>query len=104
MDPVVALTSALVDIDSTTGREADAGRYLVDHLRQLKFTVTELPVDGQRFNVLATSGTPPSAVFSTHFDCVPPFFRAVSKAIGFSDEAPVMPKGFWLRRWPPPIV
>jgi acetylornithine deacetylase len=73
VDPVVALTRALVDIDSTTGREAEAGRYLAQHLRVLKFSVTELPVDGTRFNILATVG-PPSVVFSTHFDCVPPFF------------------------------
>ena len=73
MDPVVALTRALVDIDSTTGHEAEAGRYLVQHLRKLNFSVTELPVDGHRFNILATMGRP-SVVFSTHVDCVPPFF------------------------------
>jgi acetylornithine deacetylase len=31
-------------------------------------------VIGERTNVLAGSGTPPLVVFSTHFDCVPPFF------------------------------
>jgi acetylornithine deacetylase len=35
--------------------------------------VIEQRVDDTRFNVIATSG-PPSVVFSTHFDCVPPFF------------------------------
>jgi len=30
---VVALTRALVDIDSTTGREGEAGRWLADYLR-----------------------------------------------------------------------
>ena len=30
-------------------------------------------MDGDRFNVLA-SLEPPRVVFSTHFDCVPPFF------------------------------
>lgn len=73
MDPVVALTRGLVDIDSTTGREAEAGRFLARHLRDLGFPVTELPVDDTRFNVLASAGKP-SLVFSTHFDCVPPFF------------------------------
>ena len=35
MDPVdiVALTRSLVDIDSTTGREGAAGRWLADYLR-----------------------------------------------------------------------
>ena len=75
VDPI-ALTRALVDIDSTTGREAEAGRWLADYLRTLGFTVAELPVHGPRFNVLATSdrGVHPEVVFSTHFDCVPPFF------------------------------
>ena len=74
MDPV-ALARALVDIDSTTGREADAGKWLADYLRGCGFSVAEQPVDATRFNVLATLGAP-SVVFSTHFDCVPPFFQS----------------------------
>jgi len=72
VDPV-ELTRALVDIDSTTGQEAKAGRWLATYLRDRGFTVTEQPVDGERFNILATFGKP-SVVLSTHFDCVPPFF------------------------------
>jgi acetylornithine deacetylase len=72
VDPVT-LTRALVDIDSTTGRETAAGRWLAHQLRGLGFFVVEQAVDDTRFNVLATVG-PPSVVFSTHFDCVPPFF------------------------------
>ena len=72
MDPV-ALTRALVDIDSTTGQEEAVGGFLVDYLRELGFAVTMQPVDETRFNVLATAGSP-AVVFSTHFDCVPPFF------------------------------
>jgi acetylornithine deacetylase len=71
---LVGLTRALVDIDSTTGRERDAGRWLAAYLRDRGYAVTEQPVDATRFNVLATDGTPPVVVFSTHFDCVPPFF------------------------------
>ena len=70
---IVALTRALVDIDSTTGRETEAGTFLAEYLRGLGFSVTTQPVDSSRFNVLATSGAP-ELVFSTHFDCVPPFF------------------------------
>jgi acetylornithine deacetylase len=70
---VVALTRALVDIDSTTGREGDAGRWLADYLRGRGFAVTEQRVDTSRFNVIATVADP-LVVFSTHFDCVPPFF------------------------------
>jgi len=82
VDPVdiVSLTRSLVDIDSTTGREAAAGRWLATYLRGRGFSVTEQPVDAVRFNILAMppSGRPqgaaPALVFSTHFDCVPPFF------------------------------
>ena len=70
---LVALTRALVDIDSTTGREADAGRWLVQYLRSAGFGVTEQPVDDGRFNVLAGPGNA-EVVLTTHFDCVPPFF------------------------------
>src|SRR5262245_44009487 len=72
VDPV-ALTRALVDIDSTTGREAETGRWLVDYLRRLGYTLSIQPVDVTRFNVLAVDSDP-QVVFSTHFDCVPPFF------------------------------
>ena len=75
MDPVTALAFAreLIDIDSTTGKEAAAGRWLADNLRGLGYEVVEQPVDGERFNILAAID-PPDIVFSTHYDCVPPFF------------------------------
>ena len=72
VDPI-ALARALVDIDSTTGREGEAARWLATYLRAAGFTVTEQPVDDTRFNILATMGEP-AVVLSTHFDCVPPFF------------------------------
>jgi len=70
---LVQLTRSLVDIDSTTGREGEAGRWLEQYLRELGFNVATQRVDDSRFNVIATSGTP-AVVLSTHFDCVPPFF------------------------------
>lgn len=73
---LVALTRVLVDIDSTTGREGEVGRWLVDYLRRIGFAVTEQPVDAARFNVIAmpTGDDVARVVFSTHIDCVPPFF------------------------------
>ena len=78
---IVALTRALVDIDSTTGREGEAGSWIVAYLRRLGFSVTQQPVDSTRFNIIATPveevsgrGDAPAVVLSTHFDCVPPFF------------------------------
>ena len=75
MDPV-AFARGLIDIDSTTGREGEAAVWLVRQLHDLGFSVTEQNVEGDRANVIATAGpaSSPLVVFSTHFDCVPPFF------------------------------
>jgi acetylornithine deacetylase len=73
IDPV-ALTRALVDIDSTTGHERTAGELLARTLSELGYHVRTQPVADSRFNVFADLGTSPEIVFSTHFDCVPPFF------------------------------
>jgi acetylornithine deacetylase len=77
MDPVaqIRLTRDLIDIDSTTGREGDVAHFLARTLRDLGYRITEQPLDGGRLNVFATAGEP-SLVFSTHFDCVPPFFAS----------------------------
>jgi acetylornithine deacetylase len=77
VDPLnlVPLARTLIDIDSTTGREGDAVRWLAGYLRERGFTVTLQPVAGERANLLAALDTP-SVVFSTHIDCVPPFFQS----------------------------
>ena len=87
MDPVdpVSLARRLIDIDSTTGREADVGRVLSAYLRERGYSVLEQPLEdglvrrslgeGGRFNIIAAAGEP-HVVFSTHFDCVPPFFAS----------------------------
>jgi acetylornithine deacetylase len=73
----IRLSRDLIDIDSTTGREGAAGVWLADCLEGLGYTVTRQKVGpgegAARINVLATR-RPPRVVFSTHFDCVPPFF------------------------------
>lgn len=79
MDPVtqIRLTRELVDIDSTTGREGKACAWLAGTLRRLGYQVTEQAVDGEagRVNLVAhDAGVTPDVVFSTHVDCVPPFF------------------------------
>jgi acetylornithine deacetylase len=79
VDPVdpVALTRQLVDIDSTTGREGEVAARLAAYLRDRAYSVLEQPIDRdaptRRVNVIAAAGEP-FVVFSTHFDCVPPFF------------------------------
>jgi acetylornithine deacetylase len=70
-----ALTRRLVDVESITGNEAAVGEVLCGELAARGFEVRRMPVEGDRFNVLATSaGAPrPTVVFSTHMDTVPPF-------------------------------
>ncbi len=72
------LTRALIDIDSTTGREREVGDFLFRRLEDLagRFdggAVERMPVEGDRFNVFAAWGEP-AVVLSTHMDTVPPFF------------------------------
>ncbi len=71
IDPV-AFARALIDIDSTTGREDAAGQWIAGQLRTFGYTVVEQPLARGCANVLATLA-PPQVVLSTHFDCVPPF-------------------------------
>jgi acetylornithine deacetylase len=73
LDPV-GLTRSLVDIDSTTGREQQAGAWLSEFLRRRGYTAVEQPVSDGRVNVYAHLAATPEVVLSTHVDCVPPFF------------------------------
>jgi acetylornithine deacetylase len=86
MDPI-ALTRALVDIESVTGNEAAVGHFLARELQQLGYSVERMPVPNpyaagaERFNVYAHQGdASPQLVFSTHMDTVPPFFASSEDA------------------------
>jgi acetylornithine deacetylase len=68
----IRITRELIDIDSTTGLESEAGEFVVRTLAGLGWTVERQPVAEGRFNVFAHRGRP-DVVLSTHFDCVPPF-------------------------------
>src|ERR1700686_4399851 len=76
MDPF-AFTRALVDIESVTNNEAGVGEFLFRHLSPLaaKYSgrVERMEVEGRRFKVFASWGTP-IVTLSTHMDTVPPFF------------------------------
>lgn len=63
----------LIDIESTTGQEGKVAVVLAHYLRGRGYSVLEQPLDNGRTNVIAAVGEP-EVVFSTHFDCVPPFF------------------------------
>ena len=70
---VVSVTRGLVDIDSTTGREGDCVLWMATLLSDAGYGVVEQVVDGPRRNIYAAFGKA-DVVFSTHLDCVPPFF------------------------------
>jgi acetylornithine deacetylase len=71
----IAFARALIDIDSTTGRERAAGEWLASSLLDLGYEIARQPVADGRFNVFARIDAP-AVVLSTHFDCVPPFFSS----------------------------
>jgi acetylornithine deacetylase len=75
MDPLetIAFAKALIDIDSTTGRERAAGDWLAGELRDRGYSVVEQPLARGCSNIVATLDDP-IIVLSTHYDCVPPFF------------------------------
>ena len=73
---VYRLTRALIDIPSITEQERAVGEHLQAVLEQVAGTrgnVQRMPVTSERFNVLATWGSP-RVTLSTHMDTVPPFF------------------------------
>ncbi len=72
---LVRFTRQLVDIESITGNEKEVGDFLYAELQRMGFTVSQMPVEGERQNIWAVSPghTRPEIVFSTHMDTVPPF-------------------------------
>ena len=78
----VTLTRQLIDIESITGNEAAVGNYLYGELCRLGYQTKKMPVEGDRFNVLATwvEHPHPAVVFSTHMDTVPPFIPSSEDA------------------------
>jgi len=78
----ITLTRQLVDIESISGNEAAVGNYLYGELCRVGYQTRRMPVEGERFNVYATSPEQPNPeiVFSTHMDTVPPFIRSSEDA------------------------
>jgi acetylornithine deacetylase len=73
MDPI-RLTRRLIDIESISGNEGAVGAELYEELCRLGYTAHKMPVEHERFNVVATLDEHrPEIVFSTHMDTVPPF-------------------------------
>ncbi|MFZ0295662.1 MAG: M20/M25/M40 family metallo-hydrolase [Candidatus Sulfotelmatobacter sp.] len=85
----ITLTRQLVDIESISGNEAAVGNYLYGELCRIGYQTRKIPVEGDRFDVYATSPEQPNPeiVFSTHMDTVPPFIPS------FEDEARIYGRG-----------
>ena len=80
MDPI-KLPRRLIDIESISGNEGAVGAELYDELCRLGYTTHKMPVEHQRFNVIATlDERAPEIVFSTHMDTVPPFIPSSEDA------------------------
>jgi acetylornithine deacetylase len=78
----VTLTRQLIDIESISGNEAAVGNYLYGELCRLGYQARKIPVQGDRFNILAhwPEYANPTIVFSTHMDTVPPFIPSSEDA------------------------
>jgi acetylornithine deacetylase len=78
----ITLTGQLVDIESISGNEAAVGNYLYGELCRIGYQTRKIPVEGDRFDVYATSPEQPNPeiVFSTHMDTVPPFIPSSEDA------------------------
>ena len=74
---VFQLTRQLIDIPSVTGKESQVGEFLARSLEEFGYQVESQTVSNGRANVIATTGTPPTVVLSTHMDTVPPHFTSL---------------------------
>jgi acetylornithine deacetylase len=74
------LTRDLIDIPSITGDEAAVGHFLSSVLQDLGYQVERQQVGHERFNIIARRSQPPTLVFSTHIDTVPPFISSSEDA------------------------
>jgi acetylornithine deacetylase len=74
----ITLTRQLIDIESISGNEVAVANYLYGELCRVGYNVRKIPVEGDRFNLYATSPEQahPELVFSTHMDTVPPFIAS----------------------------
>lgn len=74
---IFALTRALVDLDSTTGRESPVADFLFAHLNEMAIRrngrTERMEAAPGRDNILVSFGEP-VVTLSTHMDTVPPFF------------------------------
>ena len=98
VDPVDAGRARAAQPRSTSIRrpaaKARRGAWLADYLRGRGYSRrSSSRSTTARFNVIAAVGEPPAVVFSTHFDCVPPFFPSRVEGGLLTAAAPCDAKG-----------
>ena len=71
-DPI-RLTTQLMSIDSTSGKEGDAIAWLDRYLTEHAWRTWRIPVTPGRDDLFATASDNPVITLSTHIDTVPPF-------------------------------
>lgn len=71
-DPI-ELTTQLMTIDSTSGREGQVIEWFDSYLAGRGWRTTRIPVSDGRADLFATSVDRPLVTLSTHLDTVPPF-------------------------------
>src|SRR5512142_813653 len=71
-DPI-QLTTRLMSIDSTSGREGDVIAWLDRYLADSGWATRRIPVSSGRDDLFATVSDAPLVTLSTHLDTVPPF-------------------------------
>ena len=72
---LVELTTQLVSIESTSGREGDVVTWLDRYLAERGWRTQRIPVSPARDDLLATVSDTPLVTLSTHLDTVPPFIQ-----------------------------
>src|SRR6185369_14417504 len=79
----VQLTTQLMSIESTSGREGDVIAWLDRYLAEQGWRTQRIPVSDGRDDLFATVHDAPVVTLSTHLDTVPPFIppRRNDKAI-----------------------
>ncbi|MGD0783576.1 MAG: M20/M25/M40 family metallo-hydrolase, partial [Candidatus Aminicenantales bacterium] len=71
MTDVFELLRDLIAIPSVTGAEGPLADFLAGRLSEMRWTVKQQPIEGDRRNIFASDGARTRVVLCTHMDTVP---------------------------------
>jgi len=100
---LIELAKDLINVPSVTGQENEIAEFLKGFLKSQGFDIQTQKVQGNRKNVLATSGSKPRIILCTHLDTVPPYFGASEdedyiRGRGACDAKGIMASMIWAAR------